>query len=94
MAKEKTETKQESKTKYFTNANYSALTIVKKNGERVTFRPFFEMWRGEKRRVGVLETEDKEIIDRCNVSSSCVEVTEKEYNSIIKGTPAFTNKQV
>lgn len=81
---------------FFVNKTHSALTVVKADGTRVTFKPFYETFRGERVRVGYLKVDakDKDLLDRVSNDTTCQEITEKEYNEGMSGTPAFMTKVV
>lgn len=80
---------------YFRNKHYSALTVLIRGGKddlghlgvehKARFVPFYDTWKGDVVRVGYLETDRKDVADRCREDVTCEEIDEKEYNQAVVG---------
>ena len=92
QAPEKTETKSEAKIGYFKSIHASGLTILKKDGTSERFTSYFDTYKGDKVRVGYLETSDPEVISRCKSLNIVEELTGAEYKKeldALKKSPLF-----
>jgi len=80
---------------YFRNARYSGLKVLIRGGEDLLgaegvkhtarFVPYYDTFKGDVVRVGYLETDRKDVAERCREDSGCEELTEKEYKLALEG---------
>jgi hypothetical protein len=77
--------KAEAGKKFFKSVEYAGLSVLKEDGSTVRFTPYFDTFKGDTVRVGFLETEDKEVVDRLvSLGGGVTEVDEKEYKEAAK----------
>lgn len=97
LAEAEVETKapvKKSQVTYWKNNRYSALTILVRGGEDYNghlgikheerFVPYYDTWKGDVIRVGYLQTENKDVAERCTEDPTCIEITESEYNKAVE----------
>ena len=71
--------------KFFKSVEYAGLSVLKEDGSTVRFTPYFDTFKGDTVRVGFLETDDKEVVDRLtSLGGGVSEVDEKEYKEAAK----------
>lgn len=64
---------------YLRSPQYAGLTIVKADGTSVRFVPYYDMFKGDKVKVGFLATDDAEVIERCESLGGIEVIDVKEF---------------
>lgn len=77
--KAKTETAPKKTAKHFRSTSAAGMTILVDGEERARFVPFFDTYKGDKVRVGYLETDDKDVIERLENDNTVESVSADEF---------------